>query len=47
VSEHELPAAPGLVGFRISASESTGLDWERIDESWQQPAKSAPCRLYG
>ena len=25
---------PGLVGFRISASESTGLDWPRIDETW-------------
>ena len=25
---------PGLVGFRISASESTGLDWSRIDETW-------------
>jgi alkanesulfonate monooxygenase SsuD/methylene tetrahydromethanopterin reductase-like flavin-dependent oxidoreductase (luciferase family) len=26
--------APGLVGFRISATESTGLDWPRIDETW-------------
>jgi alkanesulfonate monooxygenase SsuD/methylene tetrahydromethanopterin reductase-like flavin-dependent oxidoreductase (luciferase family) len=25
---------PGLVGFRISATESTGLDWSRIDETW-------------
>ncbi len=25
---------PGLVGFRISASDSTGLDWPRIDETW-------------
>lgn len=25
---------PGLVGFRISATESTGLDWPRIDETW-------------
>src|SRR5487761_2475497 len=32
--KHALPDAPGLVGFRISASESSGLDWQRIDESW-------------
>ncbi len=25
---------PGLVGFRISATESTGLDWRRIDDAW-------------
>jgi alkanesulfonate monooxygenase SsuD/methylene tetrahydromethanopterin reductase-like flavin-dependent oxidoreductase (luciferase family) len=25
---------PGLVGFRISATESAGLDWLRIDETW-------------
>ena len=25
---------PGLVGFRIAASDSTGLDWPRIDETW-------------
>ncbi len=25
---------PGLVGFRISATESAGLDWTRIDETW-------------
>lgn len=25
---------PGLVGFRVSATESTGLDWNRIDETW-------------
>ena len=25
---------PGLVGFRISATESTGLDWPRVDETW-------------
>lgn len=33
---------PGLVGFRISASGSAGLDWPRIDETWalagEQPA---------
>lgn len=36
---------PGLVGFRISATESTGLDWSRIDETWalagEIPALSA------
>jgi alkanesulfonate monooxygenase SsuD/methylene tetrahydromethanopterin reductase-like flavin-dependent oxidoreductase (luciferase family) len=25
---------PGLVGFRISATESAGLDWQRIDDAW-------------
>jgi len=25
---------PGLVGFRISATESSGLDWRRIDDTW-------------
>ena len=25
---------PGLVGFRISATESSGLDWRRIDDAW-------------
>ncbi len=37
--------APGLVGFRISATESTGLEWSRIDEAWalagELPALSA------
>ncbi len=28
------PTHPGLVGFRISATESAGLDWSRIDETW-------------
>ncbi len=27
---------PGLVGFRISATESAGLDWRRIDDTWAQ-----------
>jgi alkanesulfonate monooxygenase SsuD/methylene tetrahydromethanopterin reductase-like flavin-dependent oxidoreductase (luciferase family) len=27
-------ARPGLVGFRVSATESTGLDWTRVDETW-------------
>ena len=39
------PTHPGLVGFRVSATESTGLDWSRIDETWaragEQPALSA------
>ncbi len=25
---------PGLVGFRLSATESAGLDWSRLDETW-------------
>ena len=29
-----LPARPGLVGIRISATEVTGLDWRRMDETW-------------
>jgi alkanesulfonate monooxygenase SsuD/methylene tetrahydromethanopterin reductase-like flavin-dependent oxidoreductase (luciferase family) len=39
------PTHPGLVGFRISATESAGLDWPRIDETWalagELPALSA------
>lgn len=29
-----LPERPGLVGFRLSATGSTGLDWQRLDETW-------------
>jgi alkanesulfonate monooxygenase SsuD/methylene tetrahydromethanopterin reductase-like flavin-dependent oxidoreductase (luciferase family) len=29
-----LPARPGLVGVRLSATEVTGLDWHRLDETW-------------
>jgi alkanesulfonate monooxygenase SsuD/methylene tetrahydromethanopterin reductase-like flavin-dependent oxidoreductase (luciferase family) len=29
-----LPDRPGLVGFRIAATGSTGLDWSRLDETW-------------
>jgi alkanesulfonate monooxygenase SsuD/methylene tetrahydromethanopterin reductase-like flavin-dependent oxidoreductase (luciferase family) len=29
-----LPSRPGLVGIRISATEVTGLDWRRLDETW-------------
>jgi alkanesulfonate monooxygenase SsuD/methylene tetrahydromethanopterin reductase-like flavin-dependent oxidoreductase (luciferase family) len=25
---------PGLVGFRISATGGTGIDWRRLDETW-------------
>lgn len=25
---------PGLVGFRLSATESTGLEWERLADTW-------------
>ena len=27
--------APGLVGVRLSATESSGLDWRRVDETWR------------
>jgi len=30
---------PGLVGFRISATESTGLEWTRVDETWSLAAE--------
>ena len=30
-----LPARPGLVGIRISATDVTGLDWPRIDDTWR------------
>ncbi len=29
-----LPARPGLVGVRMSATEQERLDWHRIDETW-------------
>jgi alkanesulfonate monooxygenase SsuD/methylene tetrahydromethanopterin reductase-like flavin-dependent oxidoreductase (luciferase family) len=36
---------PGLVGFRLSATESAGLEWSRLDETWalagELPALSA------
>jgi alkanesulfonate monooxygenase SsuD/methylene tetrahydromethanopterin reductase-like flavin-dependent oxidoreductase (luciferase family) len=28
------PRRPGLVGFRITASASTGIDWTCLDETW-------------
>jgi alkanesulfonate monooxygenase SsuD/methylene tetrahydromethanopterin reductase-like flavin-dependent oxidoreductase (luciferase family) len=38
-------ARPGLVGFRISATESTGLEWGRVADTWslagELPALSA------
>jgi alkanesulfonate monooxygenase SsuD/methylene tetrahydromethanopterin reductase-like flavin-dependent oxidoreductase (luciferase family) len=42
MTEHALPAALGLVGFRISAHESTGLDWGRVNESWAAAGRE-PC----
>ena len=40
-----MAARPGLVGFRISATESAGLDWGRISDTWslagELPALSA------
>jgi alkanesulfonate monooxygenase SsuD/methylene tetrahydromethanopterin reductase-like flavin-dependent oxidoreductase (luciferase family) len=39
------PSSPGLVGVRLSATESTGLDWHRVDETWraagEEPSVSA------
>lgn len=29
-----LPARPGLIGVRLSATEQAGLDWTRFDETW-------------
>ena len=29
-----LPERPGLVGFRLSATGSAGLEWQRLDETW-------------
>ena len=28
------PRRPGLLGFRIAASASAGIDWARLDETW-------------
>ena len=28
------PRHPGLVGFRIAATASAGIDWPRLDETW-------------
>lgn len=40
-----MPERPGLVGFRISATHSAGLEWTRLDEAWaaagQEPAFDA------
>jgi len=33
------PGRPGLVGFRVSATESAGLEWSRIDETWSLAAE--------
>lgn len=33
------PSRPGLVGFRVSATESAGLGWSRIDETWNLAAE--------
>ena len=30
---------PGLIGFRIAATESDGIDWARIDETWSHAAE--------
>lgn len=31
---------PGLLGFRISPSESAGVDWRRLDETWALAGES-------
>jgi alkanesulfonate monooxygenase SsuD/methylene tetrahydromethanopterin reductase-like flavin-dependent oxidoreductase (luciferase family) len=38
----QAPAArrPGLLGFRISPSESAGVDWVRLDETWALAGES-------
>jgi alkanesulfonate monooxygenase SsuD/methylene tetrahydromethanopterin reductase-like flavin-dependent oxidoreductase (luciferase family) len=33
-SSSQLPARPGLVGVRLSATEQGGMDWRRFDETW-------------
>jgi alkanesulfonate monooxygenase SsuD/methylene tetrahydromethanopterin reductase-like flavin-dependent oxidoreductase (luciferase family) len=33
-SSPSLPARPGLVGIRMSATEQTGMDFGRLDETW-------------
>ena len=30
----DLPARPGLAGFRISATGSEGLEWRRVEDTW-------------
>lgn len=32
-------ARPGLVGFRISATESTGIEWNRLADTWSLAAE--------
>jgi alkanesulfonate monooxygenase SsuD/methylene tetrahydromethanopterin reductase-like flavin-dependent oxidoreductase (luciferase family) len=34
VTVEQLPERPGLVGFRLAATGSVGLDWQRLDETW-------------
>jgi hypothetical protein len=34
VTVEQLPEGPGLVGFRLAATGSAGLDWQRLDETW-------------
>lgn len=36
-----LPARPGLVGFRISATGVAGIDWGRLDATWAQAGELA------
>lgn len=34
VTVERLPEGPRLVGFRLAATGSVGLDWQRLDETW-------------
>lgn len=34
ITSDHLPARPGLVGFRISATGVAGIDWARLDATW-------------
>lgn len=36
-----MPDRPGPVGFRISATQSTGLEWARLDEAWAAAGEEA------
>jgi len=31
---HKIDERPGLLGFRISATEAEGFDWKRLEETW-------------
>jgi alkanesulfonate monooxygenase SsuD/methylene tetrahydromethanopterin reductase-like flavin-dependent oxidoreductase (luciferase family) len=41
VSKGERRSRPGLVGFRVSAMASAGLDWPTLDAMWQAAGETA------